>query len=89
MRSAPIRYGLRGGCRFGQPHDFVQLYDSPQAKIERCNICGKRVRWNKNKKRVDNVGYLQAHVRQFAQPVGSTKTIFMRLHHAEKCKIKI
>lgn len=90
MKSAPVRYGLRAGCRFGQPHDFILLHETSRAKYEKCKICGKKERWNKGKKgRIDNVAYLQAHVRQFAQPIGSTRTVFMRMYHKEKCVIKI
>jgi hypothetical protein len=90
MKSASQRYGLRAGCRYGQPHDFVILGDTKAAKFERCQICGVRKVWSKfNKGRIDNVAYLQAHVRNFAQPIGSTKTVFNRLYHPEKCVIKI
>lgn len=85
-----IKYGTRFGCRFGQPHDFEQIKDTKTAKFERCRICGVRKRWNKGYRgRVDNVAYLRDHVRQYAQPTGSTKRVFMKLHQPEDCVIKI
>lgn len=90
MKSSSVRYGLRAGCRFGVPHQYEIVKDTPSAKYERCVICQDRKRWNKGfKNRVDNNEYLKAHVREYAQPHGSTKRIFMKLHKPEKCIIKI
>jgi hypothetical protein len=85
-----IRYGTRFGCRWGQPHDFEQLYDCPSYKVERCKICHERKRWNKGwKGRVANVDYLIAHVRQYAQEGGATRRVFNKLYHPEKTTIVI
>lgn len=90
MRSASVRYGVRLGCRFGTAHQFHQLKDTKTAKWEKCVICGLRKRWTKgNKNRVDNTEYLKAHVREYAQPTGSTRRVFMKMHHPEKCVIKL
>lgn len=90
MKGAPIRYGTRFGCRFGQPHDFIILKDAKTTKFEKCRICGIRKRWNKSTKgRVDNPEYLKDHVRQYAQSFGSTKRVFNKLYHPEKCIIQI
>lgn len=83
-----MRYGTRFGCRWGMPHDFVQLKDAPTFKVERCRLCGLRKRWNKGYKgRIENQEYLQAHVRQYAQKFGSTKRVFMKLYRKENCTI--
>ena len=88
--TGPIRYGTRFGCRWGLPHDFVQLRDTPGFKIERCRICRIRKRWNKDAKgRVENAEYLHEHVRQYAQPGGSTKRVFSKLYKPEECVITI
>lgn len=85
-----IRYGTRFGCRFSQPHDMVILKDSKAAMMEKCRICQKRFKWVKGYKgRLDNVEYLKAHLRAYAQPNGPTKRIFMKLYHPELCIIKI
>lgn len=90
MKSAPVRYGVRLGCRFGTAHQFHMLKDTPAAKWEKCVICGLRKRWNKGAKhRIDNTEYLKAHVREYAQPNGSTRRVFMKLHHPNKCVIKL
>ena len=90
MSSASIKYGIRLGCRFGVPHQFEIIKDTKTAKWEKCVICGLRKRWVKgNKNRVDNNQYLKMHVREFAQPHGSTKRIFMKLHYPDKCVINI
>lgn len=90
MRSAPIRYGTRYGCRFGQPHNMTQVHDDKHLKIERCMICNKLFRWKKGYKgRIYNVAYLQAHVRQYAQKFGSTKRVYHRIHNPDKMKITL
>ena len=90
MESAPIRYGTRFGCRFGQPHDLVKLGETPHQTWERCSICGKTFKWNKGYKgRIENTAYLKAHVRQFAQDFGSTKRVFMKLYQPEKTIINL
>jgi len=90
QRTAPVKYGLRLGCRFGQPHSFRLIKDTKSFKVEQCTICHKREKWNKGyKSRIDNNNYLKAHVREYAQPHGSTKRVFMKLHRPESCLIKI
>ena len=86
MKSSPIRYGTRlSGCRFGQPHDFIKLGETPQQTVEKCKICGITKRWNKGYKgKIENTEYLKAHVRQYAQDFGSTKGVFMKLYHPNK-----
>ena len=80
----------RYGCKWGQPHDLTLLHDGPKVKWERCKICRRTFRWNKgNKKRVDNVRYLEAHARNYAQKGGATNRLFMRLYEPEKVKISI
>lgn len=78
-------YGTRFGCKFGQPHDFVQLKDTKTYKVEVCRLCHTRRRWNKGyKERVDNPKYLKDHVRNYAQEFGSTKRVFNKVYHPEK-----
>ena len=84
------RYGIRLGCRFGQPHDFETIQETSKFKVERCNICGQRKKWNKGYKgRIDNKNYLKDHVRTFAQKTGPTKRVFLKLHEPEKTVIKL
>ena len=90
MRTSPIRYGTRFGCRFGQPHDLQKLGETPHQTWERCKICGVTKSWNKGYKgRVENAEYLKAHVRQYAQEFGSTRRVFMKLYHPSECVINL
>lgn len=90
MNSQAIRYGTRFGCRFGQPHNMMRIGENPQQIWERCLICNKKFRWNKgNGGRVDNPEYLKTHVRQFAQPNGSTKRAFMKLYRPDETVITL
>jgi len=88
MKTSPIRYGTRFGCRWGQPHDLERLGENPQQLWERCKICQKTFHWGKgNKGRIENAEYLKAHVRQYAQDFGSTKRVYMKLYNPLKTTI--
>lgn len=91
MRSAPIRYGTRiEGCRFGIPHDPVKLHEDKRRIVEKCRRCGIRKIWLKgHKDRIDNIGYLRFHVRSLAQPNGSTKRVYNKIHNPEKLVINL
>lgn len=85
-----MRYGYRLGCLFGQPHKMKIIHENPQVKWERCEICGKKFRWNKGYKgRVNNVEYLKAHIRDFCQKFGATKRIYHKIYIPNKTIIKI
>jgi len=79
---------MRYDCRFGQPHDTQILHETPRVKWEVCKICTKRFRFNKGYKgRIDNLRYLEVHIRQFCQPNGKTKRTFNKLYKPETCII--
>lgn len=83
-------YGTRFGCKFGQPHDMVRIGENPQQIWEKCRLCGKSFRWNKGYKgKIKNTEYLKAHVRQFAQPTGATKRVFMKIYEKDKTTISL
>lgn len=85
-----VRYGTRFGCKFGQPHDFERLADTPYATVEKCKLCQIKKRWKKGLKgKINNTEYLIAHVRNYAQEFGSTKRVFAKLYKPEKCIIHI
>lgn len=78
------------GCRYGMPHDLKVLFENKKLKVEICQLCGQKMRWNKtNTGRVDNNEYLKAHVRNFAQRGGATKRVYHKIYKPEKCIIKI
>lgn len=90
MKSQPVRYGTRLGCRGGNPHDPVLLKETKAYKIEKCRLCGIRKRWNLSfKGRVNNVEYLRFHVRSFAQPNGSTKRVYNKVNNPNALKIQL
>lgn len=78
------------GCRNSLPHDLIATFENPRIKCEVCQICNKKFRWNKGfKGRVDNVKYLEAHARNYAQKFGKTKRLYMQLYKPDKIKIVI
>ena len=90
MKTASIRYGTRFGCRFGFPHDFLILTDTKTFKVEKCQLCNKTVKYNKGYRfRIDNNQYLKDHVRNYAQPNGSTKRVYAKCYDPEKLVIHI
>lgn len=85
-----IRYGTRYGCRFGAPHNLFVVGETPAIKVERCKICSKTFSWKKGYKgRISSKEYLFAHVREYAQPGGSTNRVFQKLHNPQKCIITV
>ena len=81
---------MRYGCKYGLPHDLKIIHENPQVKWEVCTICNKKFRWNKGyKDRVQNVEYLKAHARNYAQRFGATKRIYHKLYKPETTIIHI
>lgn len=81
---------MRHDCRFGLPHDLKIIHETPKIKIEVCQICNKKFRFNKGyKSRIDNQAYLKLHIRNFAQKFGATKRIYHKIYKKEECVIKI
>lgn len=78
------------GCRDGMPHDLTVLQDIRSVKWEVCQICSRKFRWTKGfKGRINNVEYLKAHARNYAQPNGATNRLYMKLYKPEECIIKL
>ena len=78
------------GCIYGLPHNLITLKEFSDIKIEQCQLCGKKLRWRKDYKgRVDNIKYLEAHARNFAQEFGRTKRLFKKMYKPEQCVLKI
>lgn len=79
------------GCRWkGVPHDLFPIGENATVKVERCKICNVKMVWPKGSKgRTDNVKYLKAHARNFAQKGGATHRLFMKLYEPEKTIIVI
>lgn len=85
-----MRYGVRLGCKYGQPHEMKVLHENLRVKWEVCLICNKKYRFNKARNgRVNNTEYLKIHVRNFAQRDGATKRVYNKVYHPERCIIKI
>lgn len=81
---------LRYGCRHGLPHDFITLHENPQRKVEKCQLCGLRKKWNKGYKgRIDNIEYLKLHIRNFCQKFGATKRCYYKIYDNKKLTIYI
>lgn len=80
----------RYGCKFDLPHDLKLVFDGKNIKVEVCTVCNRKFRWAKRfKSRVDNVKYLEAHARNYAQKGGRTNRLFMKLYEHENCVIKL
>lgn len=84
-------------CKGGEPHDYQtrtdehgNLLDFADCKWEICVRCGDKIRWQKDGQgRVDNVAYLEAHIRNFCQPWGATRKTFIKLYHPQMNRIRI
>ncbi len=79
------------GCKWSNvPHDFQPVGETSIIKVERCTICNLKESWKKGfKQRIDNVNYLKAHIRNFAQRGGATNRVFIRMYEPQKAIINI
>ena len=67
-------------CRKGILHQFERLREKSDAFIEICVLCGEKVIYRKYEKgRIDNVKYRNDHKRDFIQPYGRDKKLFIKL----------
>lgn len=64
-------------CPKGGLHRWSESKEYPDAFLETCEQCSKRMVWKKDEfGRMDNRAYLRAHLRSFAQPHGETAKAF-------------
>ena len=83
---------MRGkyGCKYNLPHDLKIIHENPTIKIEVCLICNRKYKWSKGYRgRVNNIEYLKAHARNFAQQFGKTKRLFYQIYEPQKLNIVI
>ena len=76
-------------CPKGIVHDYKVSRKLPDALIEVCVLCSKKVVYNKGKDgRIDNTKYARAHQRDTAQPFHGSAELFEKLYgHAEVIKL--
>jgi len=60
--------------------DFRPSRNLPDALIEVCVKCGKKVVYNKVKGKTDNRKYLRDHIRDTVQPFGKNAELFEKIY---------
>ena len=61
-------------------HDCIQFHDYPDAVVEGCQLCNKKLIYYKRDGKINETEYRNDHIRDFAQPYGSTAKIFYRIY---------
>jgi hypothetical protein len=61
-------------------HDPIRFHDYPDAVVEGCKLCNRKLIYNKHDGRINEAEYYNDHIRDFAQPYGSTRKIFERIY---------
>lgn len=61
-------------------HDPIQFHDYPDAVVEGCKICNKKLIYIKKNGKINEAEYYLDHLRDFAQPYGITAKIFHRTY---------
>ncbi len=61
-------------------HDPIRFREESDAIIEGCKICNKKLIYYKRDGKINEAEYYNDHIRDFAQPYGSTKKIFERIY---------
>lgn len=66
-------------------HDYQRVSENKDGLVEVCKECGKRLITKKDSMgRMDNRAYAKEHIRDIAQPIGSTAKIFERFYGKPK-----
>jgi len=73
-------------CPVNKYCDFEVIGDHPDAAVERCRYCHRKVIFNVVGGRVDNQKYLRHHVRDFCQPYGVTDSVYREIYGSETLK---
>jgi len=60
--------------------DFTVLLDNDEVVKEVCTFCGKKNYFNKYDGRIDNKRYADAHLRDFLQPQGGTRALYLKIY---------
>ena len=61
--------------------DFKSIGEHPDAYVEICTNCAKKVIYNKDENgRIDNAQYARDHIRDILQPFGSTAKLFEKIY---------
>ena len=60
--------------------DFKQIEDYPDAVVEVCINCGKKVIYNRRDGKIDEKQYLFDHKRDFLQRKGKDKKLFEKIY---------
>lgn len=61
-------------------HDCIQFHSYPDAVIEGCILCNRKLVYYKHEGKINEAEYYHDHIRDFAQPYGATAKIFYRIH---------
>ena len=61
-------------------HDPIRLWENLEAIKEWCRLCGVNLVYYKRDGKTDNKEYYNDHIRDFAQPYGSTAKVFYRIY---------
>lgn len=72
---------MESTCKKNKYCNFEAVAEDSKTLKEICTFCGRPAYWNKDKfGRLDNRKYHRFHIRDFAQPTGSTKRIFYEIY---------
>ena len=67
-------------CKKGVLCQFELSRDLPDARIEICTSCSKKVIYNKSEGQIDEIKYLRDHKRDTIQPYGKDKRLFIQIY---------
>lgn len=61
-------------------HDCIQFHNYPDAVIEGCKSCNKKLIYYKRDGKINEAEYYNDHIKDFCQPYGSTAKIFDKVY---------
>lgn len=60
--------------------DFETIVDEPEAIVEICKFCHRKAYFNKYDGNVDKRSYANTHLRDFLQPYGAMKDLYIHIY---------
>jgi hypothetical protein len=73
----------RGYC------EFVVIKDTKGCKVERCKFCKRKEIYRVKNGRIDSAKYARDHVRDFCQPVGATKGVYLQVYGRKRLEASL
>jgi len=65
-------------CKDSKLHDYRTILSTHDETVDQCQVCGRLTIWKKFFNKItDEEGYIKSHFKDFLQPEGPTRKLFI------------